>query len=150
MTIGITFRRRACYRIVGPVEHSQWHRKPPLVLPLTTNGDTIVQSVTVTFQIISAFAEYCGCRDIDPRVTLAPTKLGLFNDAFMEFCEAEDEDPQEAWQILSAQDWSEWDDPQGMPAGQLKEFNRRMSQIVGEAGIEQTCDVLCAVMGRRS
>jgi hypothetical protein len=97
--------------------------------------------------LVSIFAEYCGCRDMDPRATLAPEQSGSLNSAFMEFCEAEDEDSQEAWQILSAQDWSDWDEPEGMSEEQLKEINRLLSQIDGEATIERMSEVLRAVIG---
>jgi hypothetical protein len=105
-----------------------------------------MNTVTVDWDIISRFAEYCGCRDIYPRATLAPEQSGSPNSAFIAFCEADDEDPQEAWEILNAQDWSEWDEPQGMSAAQLKEFNRRLSQFDGEASREQISEVFRLVM----
>ena len=109
-----------------------------------------MQNVTVDCDITSYFADFCGCREIDPRVTLAPAKRGRFDRAFVEFCEAEDEDLQEAWEILSAQDWSDWGEPQGISEQKLKEFNRRLSRFVGELTTEQMSDVLCSVLGTAS
>jgi hypothetical protein len=109
-----------------------------------------MQNVTVSCDITSYFADFCGCRKIDPRVTLDLAKQGRFNSTFMQFCKVEDVAPREAWEILSAQDWSDWGEPQGISEQKLKEFNRCLSRFVGELTTEQMSDVLCSVLGTAS